>query len=196
VEIRQRLYQEGHEWLRLDLGQGFDFLQPRVADTYGRLAVEVGPFRGTTLARYDSLRGVMSQVSAQGRYTRKDGEIYVQYDAFAKNGSDVIRKPLDALVGPATSAGGTDSEQIIAGFRYTLRFGVGLSYEAVVVPLATPTRLRLAQQRIGVMLAPACGCWSLEGTVRLIPSPVSRQLQFNFGATLTISHFGTIGTGG
>ena len=195
VEVRQRLYSKGHEWARLDVGQGFDMLGGgRVADTYARAAVELGPFKASGLARFDPVRVVLAQLSAQARYTQKSYEVYVQYDTFAAQGSDRLRRPLDSLVGPAATGLTTEAQQIIAGARYMLSFGLGLSYEAVVVPQATVALQRLAQQRIGLTFAPACGCWSLEGGVRLIPT--ATNIQVNFEANLTIAHFGSFGTGG
>jgi LPS-assembly protein len=202
VEVRQRLTQGSREWLRLDIGQGFNLWGGgRLADTYARLATTAGPFRASALARFDPVRLIFSQLSAQARVSYKGGEVYAQYDNLAQEGSDRMRRPMDELVGPLATQVGTEAQQIVAGFRYLLRFGLGLSYEAVVVPQASPALMRLAQQRIGVTLSPACGCWSLEVGIRLIPTPPTQlepsgRFQFNFGANLTIANFGSIGTGG
>jgi LPS-assembly protein len=202
VEIRQRLTQGGREWLRVDVGQGFDLWgKGRLADTYARVATQAGPFRASALARFDPVRLILSQLSAQARVSYKGGEVYAQYDNLAAEGSDRMRRSIDELVGPPATQVGTEAQQIVTGVRYLLSFGLGLSYEAVVVPQASPALMRLAQQRIGVTLSPACGCWSLEVGIRLIPTPPTQldpsgRFQFNFGANLTIANFGSIGTGG
>ncbi|MFN0061153.1 MAG: LPS-assembly protein LptD [Myxococcaceae bacterium] len=196
-ELRQRLLRRvggaSQEWLRLDVGQGFDFLEGYpLADTYGRLGLHLGPVNASAGIRFDTRRMQLAQISAQGRLEDARGNaLYAQYDLFGADGSDRTRRGIDALVGVPTLDPSIEAQQVLVGGRYAFKFGLGVRYEALVVPQAQKP---LAQQTVGLSFAPACDCWQLEFGVQLTPGP--KRLDYTFSGNLTIARFGSFGTGG
>lgn len=195
------------ELLRLDLGQGFDLLSGRAADTFARAEVRGGPLTLSLIARYDIPAQRVSQVSGQLNWDAGHGtNVHLSYDNLLLVGSDPLRAGIDELVGEPlsllTPEQNVRAEQLVGGFRTVLPFGLGLRYDAVVQPAA---EFALAQQVVGVSYGPGCDCWRLEVYANVQPDRAEKPRlkgllgPFNaptFGASLTISQFGSFGSGG
>lgn len=200
LELRQKLFQRGEdqnirELISLTVGQGFELLSPesstpRVAETYARLGAASGTFRTNAALRLDPHSLLVTQLSAGMAIDDARGTaLYAQYDNLLLQGSDRLRRGVDLLVGPAVDPLLTDSaQQVTAGIRIATGLGVGLRYEAIVLPNAPPDS-RLRQQVVGVSYGPACDCWRLEGQAILRPGIRIPD----FGVNLTIAGFGSFG---
>jgi LPS-assembly protein len=98
------------------------------------------------------------------------------------------------------------AEQLVGGLSVATRFGLGVRYEAVVQPAAST---KVPQQLIGLSYGPGCQCWRLEVHAWLRQAPpcpatipncspglLGSGLQPDFGASLTLHQFGSLGAGG
>lgn len=203
AEIRQQLMRkngaEYHESLRFDLGQGFDFMNNRAADTYARLGFDSAPAHLSAVARYDLKSRRMTQVSASASVDDGRGDaVYSSYDLLLLDGPDRVRRGIDALVGAPVAVTALDpnpsnvyAEQITAGIRFGLKSGFGARYEAIINPRQPSNESPIRQQIVGVSYGPACDCWRLEGQAVLRPNT-----PIQFGLNFSISRFGSFGTGG
>ena len=68
--------------------------------------------------------------------------------------------------------------------------------------LTPPTSLYLAEQTVGLSYGPACNCWRIEAYAThrpIFPAPDSQVRSYrvvpDVGASLTISNFGSFGSG-
>lgn len=202
--LRSRKGAAQTELLRLTLGQGFDLSRyaptlgqgvsqeddPVTRDTFGRLAVSVGRLGGSGVLRYDPNSRAISQLSADLHVDLPKGQLYARYDDLSAVGSDRLRRSLDALVGPARTSA-QRAQFLTAGTQVTLGFGLGMRYEAIIQPQARNDS-PLTQQYLGLSYGPACNCWRIEGTARLVRGRASPD----FGVNLTVAGVGTIGSGG
>ncbi len=211
------------ELLRLDLGQPFDLgyrSRARLGDSFARARLALDRVSLESVARYNLQEERLTQFSGTaGINDGKGNHGYLRYDNLAVDGSDQLRRGIDTLMGPSSllsSAGkqndtATRAQLLVAGGRYNFPFGLGLRYEAVVTPnfqqavLTGPGKgatkqpigglfvgSPLAQQVVGVSYGPACDCWRLEGF-----AVIRRNVAVpDFGVNLTLSRFGTFGSGG
>lgn len=219
VEVSQRLASSTQgvvrDLARLDLGLPFDLgyrSERRLGDAYARawLGLDRVTFEG--LLRYSLEEERLTQIA--GSASLNDGKgnhAYVRYDNLVVDGGDRLRRGIDTLVGPPSllrsplkrNEASTRSQLLVAGGRYQFPLGIHARYEAVVQPELTyafppPKVVRgarpspLSQQVIGVSYGPACDCWRLEAQAifrRDIPVP-------DFGVNLSLSRFGSFGSGG
>ena len=202
--------------LQLDLGQGFDLLQDRPADAFGRLVAGWGAFTSTSVVHYDSGAHRLAQLTAEAMLDDFRGDaVYARFDRLLQGGSDPLRAGLDSLVGqpyagctvqdqfnwnqPGTPCQPTYAEQVVAGFRFKLPVGLAARYEAIIQPTAPPSNppvsgieafgQKFTQQVAAVSYGPACDCWRVEAHALFHPgTPVP-----DLGLSLTISRFGTFG---
>jgi LPS-assembly protein len=209
VELTQALQikqgDQRREVLRLRLGQGFDVSRhapmlgtppaegqdgPVLRDAFARLTASAGVLNAGALARYDPNTQQIAQFSVDTSIDNGQGEaLYVRYDDLLAEGSDQLRRGIDALVGPAAESQ-TRAQLLVAGARMSLGIGLGLRYEAIVQPLVR-TQSPLAQQVLGVSYGPACDCWRIEGVATL-----RRGLKPDFGFNLSVAGVGAFGSGG
>lgn len=219
AEVSQKLlYRKqgggAREVLRADLGQGFDLSRYAPAlsgadtpvegsilrDTYARLAARVGVFRATGIIRFDPVATRITQLSTG--FSIDDGRgdaLYANYDRLLVTGSDALRRGIDTLVGPRVAPSivneADPAEQVVAGLRTNLPFGLRIRYEAIVQPLLD--NLPLVQQLFGLSYGPACECWRIEGTAILrrqqLPDKDATLLFPDFGVNLSVSGFGSFG---
>jgi LPS-assembly protein len=212
VELRQRLGPRGQPgWLQLDLGQGVELVSPEgtptLAESYARVASRVGWFAAQGVVRIDPLgAGTGSPkpelTRLQGRLDLDDGKghgAWAAYENILMEGTARTRQPLDLLF--LRERGYTSStrlQQIHAGARWD--FGpVGLRYDVLLTERtfvgARAPVMALLQQTVGVAFTPACDCWRLEVSAIQRLDGEGRLLVPDFGATLTVSRFGSIGGG-
>ncbi|MFL5321084.1 MAG: LPS-assembly protein LptD [Myxococcaceae bacterium] len=203
AELRQQVMRkEGaqyHESLRFDLGQGFDLMNDRVADSYARLGFDSAPVHLNGLGRYNLKEKHLTQISAGASIDDGRGDaVYASYDRLLVDGSERLRRGIDALVGlPVVNPTQTDpyAEQISAGIRFGFKFGLGARYDAVLAPLRPSGQASgysvFRQQTVGLSYGPACDCWRLEGQAVFRPG-----LPVQGGFSFSISRFGSFGTGG
>jgi LPS-assembly protein len=209
VELTQALQikqgDQRREALRLRLGQGFDLSrhapmfdnqpaegqeEPLLRDAYARLTASAGVLNGGALVRYDPNTQRIAQLSLDATIDNGSGEaLYVRYDDLLAEGSDRLRRGIDALVGP-TAESQARAQLLVAGARMSLGIGLGMRYEAIVQPLAR-TQSPLAQQVLGVSYGPACDCWRIEGVATL-----RRGQKPDFGFNLSVAGVGAFGSGG
>jgi hypothetical protein len=141
--------------------------------------------------------------------------VSVQYDNLvARIGSDNLRRGIDLLVGRVSTIPfdpvGDRAQTLAARAGFKFKFGLSVGYEA----LAAPTRpdsagdlpaplWTIQQQTLGVSLSPSCDCWRLDLSARsrlpiIIPGfrvihVSNTPLVSDFGASLTIARFGSLG---
>lgn len=213
AEIRQRLTRRGVDVLRLDLGQGVQLggHSRGLGESWGRLAGAFGWFSGAVAARVDARLGELTRASATA--TVEDGAGHggsLSYENLIDEGTDRSRKPIDLLFAlPRALRSGVRAQAVSAGVHWRLG-GFGLRYDLLIldrvfsaqVPAGVPTAIHLelapVQHSVGVSYAPACDCFRLELSATQRPVLDAKQrLSFlvvpDFGATLTISHFGSFG---
>lgn len=235
AEVRQRLWRKeglsSTEVASLDVGQGLDLLDDssgsRLRDSYARLKFVHAPFNAFGLARV-YLGPAPAQTSANAPVQRiaqlsagltvDDGRgdaVFVAYDYLFNEGSDQTRRGIDTLVGAPPLLFRPDyAEQVVAGFRLKLKFGLSIDYSAAVgrtsynlevPPLykAAPMQLMLRMQTLGVSYGPACDCWRIEAHALQTPNYdllAEKKSPFAVipavGASLTITGLGSVGTGG
>ncbi|MDY7225153.1 LPS-assembly protein LptD [Hyalangium rubrum] len=208
VEVSQALEvkrgDQRSEVLRLRLGQGFDLTRhaptfgarspagqegPVLRDTYARLNASAGVFNAGALARFDPNTSKIAQFSLDTWIDNGEGEaLYVRYDDLLAEGSDRLRRGIDALVGPAAESQAR-AQLLVTGVRMSLGIGLGLRYEALVQPLAQ-MQSPLAQQVLGVSYGPACDCWRIEGVATLRRG----QSRPDFGLNLSVAGVGAFGS--
>lgn len=216
LELRQRLLGRGNqEYLRLDVGQGFELsgasyaaLTPQLGEFYGRAGVRYGAVSAQGLLRFDPVTNRVAADGitpvAPGGLTRAAGRVdvdvqpfggvYVAYESLLAEGSARSRQPIDLLFlidRGYTSA--TAGQQLLAGMRWD--FGpVLLRYEAMLSPQTTATRkvalFELVQQTAAIGFRPACDCMSIEFTATQVTWPT--VLAPNVGFNLSVSRFGSI----
>jgi LPS-assembly protein len=209
VELTQALQlKEGdqrREVLRLRLGQGFDLSRHApmfgtrpaegqdgsvLRDAYARLSASTSVLTAGGQIRYDPNTQKISQFSLDTTIANTHGEaLYVRYDDLLAEGSDRMRRGIDALVGP-TADSQARAQLLVAGARMSLGIGLGMRYEAFVQPLAR-MQSPLAQQVLGVSYGPACDCWRIEGVATL-----RRGQKPDFGFNLSVAGVGAFGSGG
>lgn len=184
------------EVLRLTLGQGMDLSpagdDPVLRDTFARLSAQWRVIFAGGQVRWDPNTSRVSQLTADVTLDNgKGAALYGRYDDVLVEGSERLRRGIDALVGPPADKP-ERVQQLVAGMRFTLGIGLGLRYEALVQPTAAENESPLAQQVLGVSYGPACDCWRAEGVATL-----RRGQSFpDFGLNLSVAGFGSFGSGG
>lgn len=193
AQVRQRLLlkQNGaiSELLTLDLGQGVHLLKPRLGETFARLTAGYGLFHASTTVRVDPVAKRLTRASVLGALEDRGRGLYLGYENLLDEGSDRSQQPLDLLVGPPLLTANASRTQALVFGAHWRTGGVGLRYDTIFLD---PEKEKFpTQQTVGISYGPACECWRFEafGTYRGTAFP-------DFGATLTISGFGTLGTGG
>jgi len=219
VEVQQRLLTRAgtgpvRELARLDLAQSLDLgyqSRRRLGDTSARLLVALDRVNLDTIARYNFDEDRLTQLTLRAMVSDALGNhAYVRYDNLVVDGADRQRQGIDTLTGPPSliSSPGkrndtaTRAQLVVAGGKYKFPFGLGVRYEVMVAPsfeLPAAKGLRdaflpspLAQQVAGVSYGPACDCWRLEAY-----AVMRRDTDVpDFGVNLSLSRFGTFGSGG
>jgi LPS-assembly protein len=211
AELRQRLTRAGSsDSLRLDLGQGVWLRAPgggqalSAGESYGRLAVTVWWVKASATVRVDPVLKRLTRVQATAGLDDAHGHgVAASYENLLDDGTDRTRTPLDLLFGlpvPVTSP--TDRGQLLSVGAYWNFGPVAVRYDLLMTEqgwappqAAQPERVfGLAQHGLTVGFTPACDCWRLDLTAVQRTSG-STLLVPNFGATLTVAHFGSIGSG-
>ena len=205
AEVRQRLLRRSgattSELARLDLGQGFDLLAMDVRESYTRAVFALAPVRLVGVARSDFPNRRVTQVSAGLFVDSPAGDsVFAGYDRLFVPGSDRTRQGDDVLFGvPPPQFGADFAEQLVGGFRGKLGLGLAVDYSATLVRTAPTTGLApvltLSEQRLGLSYGPPCNCWRVEGHAVHVPSRGNYLVLPTLGASLSISGFGTLGTG-
>ena len=201
AELRQRLTRNGADLLRLNLGQGMQLGRgsPTLGESYGTLSTGVGWLTVTFNARVDPLQARLTRLSAFAAIEDGQGRGgFAGYENLINDGTDRSRRPIDLLFAPPAPSVYTGRSQSVS-FGAHWRFGgFGVRYEALlldqrlpVVDLKIRTALALAQHTLGASYAPACDCFRLEVTATQRGGPIYGFP--DFGATLTISRFGSFG---
>lgn len=204
AQVSQRLLRrEGlatRELLRLDLGEELDLRAdhpPR--DAFARLGTDLLGLHLAGLVRYDVRGRRLAQLSGSASVDLWGrASLYGIYNNLLLGGSAAERRGLDTLIGTPYPEGELGRAQFLtAGGSVRLGGGVGLRYDAIVQPTQPTLAQTLAQQVLGISFAPACDCWTLELNVRATRNKEGDPLgDFRVGGSLTIAHFGKIGTGG
>ena len=221
VMLKQRLQNKTNGTVRdvlsLELGQGYDFLQARLSESWAKLTGSWWLARASVTARVDPTpRDALGQragprlnrLSASAAIDDGRGRgFFFSYEQLIDEGTDRARAPYDLFFAGAPINPTQGTPQILqGGVRWRIG-GFGLRYDIMFLQQSlgdevsltgTPTFL-LAQHTVGASYGPACDCWRLElfATQRtdglIHPSPHYRFP--DVGATLTISGFGNIGSG-
>jgi LPS-assembly protein len=179
------------EPLRAELGQGYDLARSAPADTFARLAVQLGPVSGGGELRYALTQRRVVGVSGRLAYQSPGGSsVNVRYQRLRRSLTDPMRAGLFDLVGapPDTNAAGASiaflAEQLDLGGRYRPSpwFSVdgGVSY----LPNALGTRVgglpaspifqRLLSYSAGLSYGSPCDCWGVRLSAVFNPTPDSR----------------------
>lgn len=246
AELRNRLVQRGgRELLRLDVGQGVDLLSPvlpgpggvfveeptgasrfngpRLAETYGRLALSVGWVTASAQARFEPFWRKTPDVAAMPRLTRASGTLsldapgghggYAAYENVLDDGTNRARAPVDLLFGdPVVATAESRAQLVTAGAR--TKFGpLGLRYDLILLNRQWPrldgsgmpvkdamgvpqqdVRLSFGQHSVGVTWTPACDCFRLDLVVAQRLTPAGLLGPPEFaGFNFSISRIGSIG---
>jgi LPS-assembly protein len=221
--VRQRLMtKEGgasREWLRLDVGQGAELYNPRLGESFARVSTSFWLARAAATVRVDPMLARLTRISALAAVDDNKGTgAYISYENLLDDGTDRARQPMDLLIGAPPLMPTQGRPQIITcgvhwkkgsfGARYDAIFLQGLTAatlqqqslllqlqaQRLGLPPVTPNydpRVSPAQQTVGISYSPACNCWRLEVFAVYRGSGMP-----DVGASLTISGFGTLGTGG
>jgi LPS-assembly protein len=107
AELRQRLLRRGGaELLRLELGQGVRLASPErtapgLAEAYGKLALQLGWFRGQVSARFEPTPPVrLTRLAAVAGLDDGRGHgVSASYDNLLDDGNDRLRAPIELLFG-------------------------------------------------------------------------------------------------
>jgi LPS-assembly protein len=200
------------DFVRLDVGQGFDLKAGSRADAFARLTASVWQLSGTATVRYDVPAQRLAQISAGLAYRPRPGvSASAQYDnLIARAGSDNLRRGIDLLVGHASTLfirPEDRAQTLSARAEYKFKFGLGIGFEAIAAPtipdpllgLGSSPLWTLQQQTLGVSLSPSCDCWRLDFFVRsrlqvILPSFRSSGPETpDFNLSLNIARFGSFG---
>src|SRR5581483_6646692 len=169
-------------------------LNPRLGESFARLSTSVWLARAAATVRVDPVLQRLTRLSLLAAADDNKGTgLYVSYENLLDDGTDRSRQPVDLLIGPPVLAPTVGRAQIVTCGVHWKWGGFGARYDAIflqqpnirgnVTPGVSP-----AQQTVGLSYSPACNCWRLE--VFTVYRGTSRP---DFGATLTISGFGTLG---
>jgi LPS-assembly protein len=199
VQLSQRLFRSGGtdatELVRLDLGQELDFRQAHKArDSYARAQLHLGPFSANAVVRYDLPGRQLAEVSTTGGVAFGQRlSVWAGYDDLIAGGSARQRQEIDALIGTPYAPGPADrTQQVTTGARVGVGGGLILGYDAILQPQISPA---LQQRVFSLGYAPACDCWRLDLLMRARALPDKLFGQIDFYGALTISHFGSLGSG-
>ncbi|MDX2013052.1 MAG: hypothetical protein SFW67_22855 [Myxococcaceae bacterium] len=196
---------------------------PRLAESSARLGLSIGWFTVAGQGRIEPLWRKTAEAAPAPRVTRVSASascdfpgghaLTAAYENVLDDGTNRARAPIDLLFGdPVVASAESRAQLLVAGAR--TRMGpVGLRYDVVLFNRLWPRRdlegnfarnargeviqdplLSFAQQTVGLSWTPACDCWRLDLSVtnRLTGSGVLGPPEF--GASFTVSRFGTIGT--
>ncbi len=206
AELRQRLTRDGAELLKLNVGQGVQLsgASPTAGETYGNVGTRYGWVGLEVGARVDPVLARLTRLGAVA--TVEDGQGhggFAAYENLINDGTDRSRRPIDLLFAPPVRTAYTGRAQSLAFGAHWKLGGFGLRYDALLLDqkftadLEVKIAMALVQHTVGVSYAPACDCFRLEltATQRGVQNP-GGGLTYglpDFGATLTISRFGSFG---
>jgi LPS-assembly protein len=221
VELRQRLKRgTSNDGLQLNLGQGVELLRaggPALSESWATLDATAGLARLRAVARLApgyTLTSENKETVVPLRLTRlgvsavvDDGRghgLTAGYDTLLDEGSAYTRAPIDLLFGdPVPPTIQSRTHVISAGAWWN--FGpVSLRYSVILAPYtwvvngkldAAPV-MSLSQHSLSVSLSPACDCWRFDllATQTLTTNPNTQLKVPDFGASVSVSGFGSIGT--
>jgi LPS-assembly protein len=197
VEVQQRLTnktpQGEQTWLRLDIGQGLDWLQPQVlAESYARATAVVGWVSVQGSLRGELVKRRLTRATLGLRVDdRRGDELHVDYDNLLDDGTNVSRKPLDLLFGAPLSDAATSRAQLLrVGASSTLK-AWRIGYESVWQSL--PDTVTLLQHTLSVGYTPNCNCVRVDLALTQRRDLLGGYRQFDVLPTLNISGFGNVG---
>jgi LPS-assembly protein len=163
----------------------------------------VGLFHAAAEARFDPLLTRFTRVSASASFGDARRALSVGWEDLLDEGTARSRQPIDLLFGSSALASATSRAQLfVAGGRYvigdfSLRYELQLLNKAWPLPDGTSVRpLTLTQHTLGVAWTPACDCWRVEVTAIQRPDATGTYLFPEIGGSVTVTRFGSIGTGG
>jgi LPS-assembly protein len=195
----------------------------RLAESYARLGASIGWFTLAGQGRLEPRWRKTPQSAPAPRVTRVSASascdfpgghgLSAAYENVLDDGTNRARAPIDLLFGdPVVASAESRAQLLVAGAR--TRLGpVGLRYDVVLVNRPTSRRdvegnfvlnargeviqdplLSFAQQTVGLSWTPACDCWRLDVSVTNRLTGTGTLGPPEFGASFTVSRFGTIGT--
>jgi LPS-assembly protein len=201
VALRQRLSRVGSgDALRLDLAQGFWLPGGGQAlsagELSGRLAATVWLVSASAAARVDPVQGRLTRLQAAAGLD--DGRGHgggVAYENLLDSGTDRTRAPLDLLFGTPVPAWATSRASLLAANAFWSFGAVSVRYDLLFLQAGwAGGRLGLAQHALTVGLSPSCDCWRLDLSAVQRTDANGWLRVPDFGATLTVSRFGSLGT--
>lgn len=195
---------------------------PRLGESWARVASGWGPFRASATGRLDTRTGLPTRIAAaaglDGGPTRG---LYANYEYVLDDGNLRSRAPIDLLFGapPVKPQEGAPAQPasfthlLALGGRYklwelTFRYDALFSNPGWQGTVAAPVRtFTLVQHTLGIGWSPNCDCWRLDAwlTHRLDVNASLTAAQaagrpvwtsawpIDFGATFTVSQFGSFG---
>ena len=181
---------------------------PTPNESYGRAGLTWGWVSANLSARRDPVRGMWTRRSASGALSDGAGHgVSAAIDDLLDGGSSRTRGGLDLLFGTRLPAGVLTRSQLLTGSVwwkasvFTLRYDARLYSDnaggaiqgTVEADGTTGLPLALKSQTLTVGVSPACDCWRLDGYLTHQPSPTNFWTAPNFGFSVTVSNFGTIG---
>jgi len=212
TELRQRLVDRaGREFLRLELGQGYNLVAPEagvtgLGETYGRVSASVWWLTVTATTRFDPVLQRATRIA--GTWALDDGRgdaIGMGYENVLDDGTSRTQQPIDLLFGNRVPLTAQSRAQLISGGARTKLGPVSLRYDVLftdrvwgLVPMPIGPQLTFAYHTVSLGFTPACDCWRVDLAVTqrmLFPLPAvsgylgGPELFFNF----TASRFGSFG---
>jgi LPS-assembly protein len=179
---------------------------PRLAETYGRLSGSYGWFNLQALARLDLVARQATRLQGSASLDDHRGHaLAVTYDYLLDDGTNRTHQPMDLLFGGPVQSGATTVQGVGFFARYragpiALGYDLSLGQKALNLDPTQPTRqtalsqLALVQHRVQASWMPACDCWRVDLYAReSLKADLTPQMP-EFGATVTVSGFGTIGS--
>jgi LPS-assembly protein len=198
---------------------------PSLAESYARLNANVGFFSFSGQLRLEPLWKPMPTSSPRPRVTRGSVTIACDfpgghgfsgsYDSVLDDGTNRARAPIDLLFGDPAVASAQSQAQLVFATARTKLGPVGLSGALIMtnrlwdrlddmrMPVLDASgrpvrdqRLSFAQYTVGVSWAPACDCWNVSGSMTQRMTADNQLGGPEFGFSVTVSRFGSIGSGG
>ncbi len=214
TELRQRLVNRaGREFVRLDLGQGYNLAAPEsgvtgLGETYARLSVSAWWLSANSTARFDPVLNRATRLAAALSLDdgRGDG-VGIAYENVLDDGTSRSRQPIDLLFGNRVPLSAYSRAQLVLGTARAKLGPLTIGYSIMFldhvwgrVPAPVSTRLTFNYHTISAGFTPACDCWRVDVAMTqrvsyadpLRPQGFINYAEFFFN--FTASRFGSIGS--